>query len=157
AHVEKQHGMPEGWLGKLTVPEGPMAELVEQAAQEPTPAQIPQPVTTSQTGVYKIATAQSLTNAEKIAQIEAKLGDFGHPPNIEYAEQVLAHLKAQEGHAQTQAIKPEEVDEYQEPSIWEQKPASKTQEEMHEVATHEIMSPQNKLTQLHADIENASD
>ena len=72
------------------------------AAATPAPAPsgaligLQEPVTNSQIKVANIANHPTMPTAEKLEKINAMVGNYGHPPNVEYAEHAISLLEDQQ-------------------------------------------------------------
>lgn len=78
------------------------AAAATPAAATPAPAPsgaligLQEPVTNSQIKVANIANHPTMPTAEKLEKINAMVGNYGHPPNIEYAEHAISLLEDQQ-------------------------------------------------------------
>jgi hypothetical protein len=78
------------------------ATAATPAAATPAPAPsgaligLQEPVTNSQIKVANIANHPTMSTAEKLEKINAMVGNYGHPPNVEYAEHAISLLEDQQ-------------------------------------------------------------
>jgi len=171
-HVEKVHGMPEGWLGRIEVPQEaqPPAATGYGTGEPVTPtkeAEVPKPLgqlanSEVAQGIYNMATVSGVTPAQQADMVEKYLAHqvnkgaiWEGSPTHQYGQSVIAHLKQQK--AEEPEAKAPFPGFVQVGEVWVPPPFSATTKEMHEAATMAGWKTETKLKQLKSDIDHTDD